>query len=148
MFVLELGEEFKDLIRDLINEKTSITTYNYILSPIGTSYAVNGWRTMASNYTTEVIPAGTYLIIFKFTVSSGQPGQGLTTTRAVIDGSEISPIARISIPTGGATMSGMIVAPVTFSTNTTHTLNGHTYPLYQAITRGTQNLSYSFLRLK
>lgn len=128
--------------------ENSVTTYDYTLTPITSSYAAAGWRTMATDYTTGVIPAGTYLMIFRFTVGSSQPGMGLTTTRPIIDGNELNPQTRITIPTGDATMSGIIVAPVTFSTGATHTLNGHTYPLYQAITGGTLLLTYSFIRLK
>lgn len=133
----------------ILNEKILVNeTYSYSLTPLTSSMSVSGWRATASTHTTGIMTKGTYLMIFKFTFSSAQAGIGLTTTRVIIDGSEISPQTRITIPTGGATISGEIITTVTFSTSTTHTINADTYPLYYAITGGTQFIDVMFIKIK
>lgn len=150
--------EIKNVINsndDILNANAEIISQiqnvgevkQYTLTTIRSAFNTGAWRTMAQNYTTDVIPAGKYLVVLSCDLSSGQSGMGLATVRPYIDGADVY-FGRNSVPTGSALMAVTTTFIKEFNTDATHTLNAQAYPLYYNVTGGCANMTYYFIKLK
>lgn len=122
----------KDNLVSAINENydkiNSQLYYNVMVcEPITTGFLANQWNEIIYNYVTDTLSKGKYLLIFSFTFANGQEGS-LTTTRLQIDGVELSPQTRATIPLTSKTLSGQIVTVIEFESDSAHTFNAQTYP--------------------
>ena len=121
-------EDLKEIIDNLILRISNMFEINtYIMTPITSEFSANQWNEIIYNYVTDTLSKGKYLLIFSFTYENGQEGS-LTTTRLQIDGIELSPQTRATIPLNRKTLSGQIVTVIEFESDSTHTFNAQTYP--------------------
>lgn len=130
---------------DFLNNKFN-QYFVYYPTRVTTSLASGGWRNMATALTTDVLPAGQYLIFSSCHLYGSVNSVGLATTRIMVDGVEET-YGRESIPImSGYLTSSSAMATKIFTTSTTHTINIQIY--------GSQNMTVPdnvklvFLRVK
>lgn len=94
--------------------------------PSATTHNANGWYQMGSGITSEIVPAGTYLIIGQYQ-NQANNATGVVTNRLKVDGNEVQG-ARITVPVvGNVYVSGSGISIVTFNTTTSHTFTVEGY---------------------
>jgi hypothetical protein len=137
-----------DTIEDAIGDLTNIVdgkgeTYQYSLNPVSGSPAANTWSLGFSNFTTDILPKGRYLVIFSASILSS--GNGMITFRYVMDGTPYNGI-RATIPLmTSLTSSGQFSVILPFNTDTTHTVN---IELYGSTNYNVNVGAVTFIRLK
>lgn len=102
----------------------NLTIRQYQLTQKTSSLALNTWADCCNDFTTDELPAGTYLILMHFSViCSSTTGSG--SFRPTIDDAEVNSRMRCSIPTrDGRVTTGTAIAYVTFEEASTHVING------------------------
>ena len=94
--------------------------------PVVTSVSANSWQQIATNLTTDKLPAGKYVALFSASINGHS--SGISTLNPYMDGARLDTHTRSSIPLNNALQtSGICTAYLEFTTETTHTVNIHNY---------------------
>ena len=114
-------------IKSVVNNNATILSnvgdkYEYTLTRTTATVATLAWHNLATNKTTDVIPTGRYLIIFRGEVSGTVSTTNVCTIQPSIDGG-VSVSQRLSIPTNNYGSAFQVWRIVDFNTATTHTIN-------------------------
>lgn len=107
--------------------KTSNTKREWVYQlPVVNSVSANSWQQIATNLTTDKLPAGKYEIIFSASINGHS--SGISTLNPYMDGGRLDTHTRCSIPLNNALQtSGICFAYAEFTTEATHTVNIHNY---------------------
>lgn len=101
------------------------------------------WSLISSNKTTDTIPAGKYMIIYKASFYAN--ANGICTINASLDGERLGIGSRASMPlVTGLTSSAQITYYKEFSTDATHVVNNY---VYTNASIGVQNSEVEFIRI-
>lgn len=88
--------------------------------------SLNAWSELANTLTTDVIPAGKYIILYTATYNG--TGAGYATINPALDGTRLLDFTRASIPiVKGLYTSAQSVVYQEFTTDSTHTVNIYIY---------------------
>lgn len=88
--------------------------------------SLNAWSEIATTLTTDVIPAGKYIILYSATYNG--TGNGYATINPALDGTRLLDFTRASLPVvKGLFTSAQSTVYQEFKTDSTHTVNIYIY---------------------
>lgn len=115
----------------LNNKIIDNTHYAYSPTTVVGTLAKNGWRTVFNTYTTDSLPAGTYLFIVSDVYSCTATTTQILTSRMLIDGDAGLVAERVSTTIGFSLYTNtQSLRVVTFETSGTHTVDMTAYSSY------------------
>ena len=115
---------------------------SYALSPLGANLAANSWVKIAQDLTTDVIPAGKYLMIYTATIGAKS---GIVSLNPSLDGERLPMHSRQTVPFyNDLTSSAQCCWWVEFPTDSTHTLNIYQYA---SVTTTSSAVGVLFIRI-
>ena len=130
--ISETGVSLSDLSK-LVNKNI----YNYELTVRGGTIPVGSWQALANDLTTDVLPAGVYLIIFTVWIFSNVESTSICTSNAYLDNGRLDAYSRQTSPVGLGLTSTIQCAVLTkFSESKNHILNIYSYAVVPITVQG------------